>query len=94
MAWIDPRYEEHQRKTLGWATMGSVWIRHDAYRFAAPGGIEAERLAAVIGRRRKAEEAAKAEAEEREAFERRTAGRCAASWTSSSVNLRPAAPPG
>src|SRR5438552_3615289 len=32
MAWIDPRYEAHERKR---------WLRPDAYRFAAPGTPEA-----------------------------------------------------
>jgi len=63
MAWIAPRYEAHQRKR---------WLRPDAYRFAAPGTPEARMpgylhpWAAVA----KAENEAKAQAEERETFER------------------------
>src|SRR5256885_8297211 len=63
MAWIAPRHEAHQRKR---------WLRPDAYRFAAPGTPEARMpgylhpWAAVA----KAENEAKAQAEERETFER------------------------
>src|SRR5438876_7615292 len=62
MAWIDPRYEEHQRKR---------WLRPDAYRFARPGSPEAKRPGylhpwAAVAR---AEEAAEDEARARAAAE-------------------------
>lgn len=71
MAWIDPRYEEYQRKRFTGPDR-QRFIRPDAYRLAAPGTPEARRpgyrhtWAAVV----KAEGAAKVEADEREAFER------------------------
>src|SRR5881394_845002 len=62
MAWIDPRYEAHQRKR---------WLRPDAYRFARPGSPEAKMPGylhpwAAVAR---AEEAAEDEARARAAAE-------------------------
>ena len=68
MAWIDPRYAEHQRKR---------WLRPDAYRFAPPGSPEAKMpgylhpWAAVARAEEAAEDEARARAAvEQEAFER------------------------
>lgn len=45
MAWINPLYEEHQRRR--WLRHDwQRFIRHDAHRFLTPAGLEAERRAA------------------------------------------------